>query len=239
MTLVEFSSGDVPVTTRRIPCIETPVWLTACALAVTAPIVRADDAKPAPTKYTYVTGNAVSGAGGGTTHGVSGGVLICEQQSMRPVAWFGAAKPTDGKSQFIYLLIFKTAEGFKGRDSFELSWSGRGSSDDGVEGTMAVAFSKKKVEVEYKFPTDRKTHALLKHSLKIGGQEVKDGDPRVFVVDLTGEKVTYTPVKVELPKVAPDVSQEKSDEWGPMVQQAIDKLKADSPELKKLLDAGK
>ena len=106
-----------------------------------------------------------------------------------------------------------------------------------MAGTLAVEMIEKKIEVAYEFPVDPKTHAVLKQSLTIGGREVKEGDPRVFVVDLTGEKVTYTPVKVDLPKDAPDVSREKGDEWGEAIQRAVDQLKKDSPELKSLLGA--
>jgi hypothetical protein len=188
-------------------------------------------------KYFYLSGAAVSGRAGDTSYGLAGGVLVCEQKPLRPIAWFGAAKPSDGKSKFLYLLIFKTHAGFDGSRDFGTSMSGGGSSGEGVEGTMAVELAKKKVEVAFKFPTDPKTHAVLKQSLTVGGQAVKEGDPRVFVVDLTGEKVTFTPVKVELPKDAPDVSQEKNEEWGAEVQRVIEQLKKDSPELKKILDS--
>jgi hypothetical protein len=188
-------------------------------------------------QYFYLTGTAVRGSGDDTSHGLAAGVLVCEQKLLRPIALFGAAKPSAGKSQFLFLLIFKTAPDFDARSAFGSSVSGRGSSQDGVEGTMAVELAKKKVEVAYKFPTDPKSHAVLKQSLTVGGQEIKEGDPRVFVVDLTGDKVTYTAVKVELPKDVPDVSQEKNEEWGAAVQRAIDQLKKDSAELKKLLDS--
>lgn len=212
--------------------------LTACVVVAAAVLlpVLADEKKAAPAKYTYIGGTSYSGSGGGTSHGLAAGVVVCEQASLRPIAWFGAAKPSGEKSQFLYLLIFKTPAGSDVSSGFSSSVSGRGSSTDGVEGTMTVELVKKKVEVAYKFPTDPKSHAVLKQSLSVGGREVKEGDPRVFVVDLTGEKVTYTPVKVELPKDAPDVSQEKSEEWGAVVQRAVEQLKKDSPELKKLLD---
>jgi hypothetical protein len=206
--------------------------LSACVVVG----VSAGDEKPAM-KYSYLTGTSVSGGGGGKSHGLAGGVLVCEQKSLRPLAWFGAAKPDDGKSQFLYLLLFKTPADFDGTKNFGFSVTGRGSSRDGVEGTMTVELQKKKVEVAYKFPTDPKTHAVLKQTLSVGGREVKEGDPRVFVVDLTGEKVKYTPVKVELPKDAPDVSRERSEELGSLIQRAIEQLQKDSPELKKHLEA--
>jgi hypothetical protein len=198
--------------------------------------VSAGDEKPAA-KYSFFTGSSISGGGGGKSYGLTGGVVVCEQKSLRPLVWFGASKPNDGKSQFLYLLIFKTPADFNGMKGFGLSGEGRGSSREGVQGTLAVEFQKKKVEVSYKFPVDPKTHAVLKQTLSVGGLEVKEGEPRVFVVDLTGEKVKYTPVKVELPKDAPDVNKERSQEWGDAIQRTIEQLKNDSGELKKLLEA--
>ena len=195
--------------------------------------------------YTYFTDRHYRGATGDESYGLATGVLVAEQKlqapplRFRPVAWFGAVKPTDGTSQFLYLLIFKTPADFAA-GSFEWSFDTRGSSDTGVEGKVAVLVNTKKaVDIAYKFVTDPKTHALRKQSLTVGGREVKEGDPRVFVVDLTGEQATCTPVKVELPKEAPDVSQKNNDTWGPAIRRAVDQLKKDSPELKKLLDVTK
>jgi hypothetical protein len=199
---------------------------------------RADDLKPAAPPYAYFTGTASRGGGDGAFYGLAGSVLVCEQKSLRPVAWFGASKPTDGDSHYLYLLIFKTTADFDGRRAVSCSFRLASSSEEGQEGTIAADLAGKKVEVAYKFPTDPKTHAVRKPSLTVGGREVKEGDPHVFVVDFTGDKVTYTPVKVEFPKDVPDVSQEqKGEEWGTVVRRAVEQLKKDSPELKKLLEA--
>src|SRR5262249_6586467 len=121
--------------------------------------------------------------------------------------------------------------------SVEVAVDVRGSSDTGAEGKGAARVGRKKLELAYKFTTHPLTHAVRKQSLTVGGREVKEGEPRVFVVDLTGEgETTYTPVKVDLPKEAPDVSESKHDTWGPAIRRAVDQLKKDSPELKKLLD---
>jgi hypothetical protein len=203
-----------------------------CGLAPTA--VAADN-------YAYFSDREYRGSNGDQSYGLATGVLVCEQKPpirLRPVAWFGAVKPADGKSQFLYLLIFKTPANFDA-GSLETSFDGHGSSDTGAEGTVATRVGTKKVGVTYKFALDPVTHALRKQSLTVGGREVKAGEPRVFVVDLTGEAVTYTPVNVELPKEAPDVSQANDHTWGPAVERAVDQLKKDSPELKKLLDVNK
>jgi hypothetical protein len=201
-----------------------------------APALAADD-------YTYVSDTHYSGSTGDLSYGLATGVLVCEQKvspptGFRPVAWFGAVKPTDGKGQFLYLLVFKVPVDFTA-GGLEASFKSQGSSDTGAEGMMAVRLGKKKVEVAYKFATDAKTHAVREQSLTVGGREVKEGEPRLFVVDLTGDEVTYTPVKAGLPVEAPDVSESERDSWGPAVQRAVDRLKKDSPELRKLLEATK
>jgi hypothetical protein len=211
--------------------------LIACLVVMVPTRGSSEAADKNADKYAYFTGNMVRGSGDGATHGLAGDVLVCEQATLRPIAWFGAAKPDAEKSKFLYLMIFKTPAGFKGIRGLSVSVNGRGSSRDGVTGKMTVEMAKKKIEVAYQFPTDPKTHVVLKQSLTIGDQEIKDGDPRVFVVDLTGEKVTYTPVKVDLPKDAPDVSQERGDEWGEAVQRVVEQMKKDSPEVRKLLGA--
>jgi hypothetical protein len=189
---------------------------------------------PAQDKYTCFIGSAQSGGGDDAYFGLAGGVVVLEQTTFRPVAWFGAAKPLNGKSQYLYLLILKTPAGTGWRGGLGASFDG-GSSDTGSKAKMSVKVAGKKVEVAYDFPTDPKTRAVLKSSLTVGGKEVKEGDPKVFVVDLTGEKVTYTPVKVALPADAPDVSQSKGG-WGDAVQRDVERLTKESLELKKLLD---
>jgi len=207
------------------------------ALKISPPAGAADH-------YTYFSDRHYSGSTGEQTYGLATSVLVCEQKlptpplGFRPIAWFGAFKPVDGKSQLLYLLIFKTQAGFTA-GSVNGSFDGHGSSDTGAEGKVAVKFGAKNVEVAYKFAMDPITHAVRKQSLTVGGREMKEGEPRVFVVDLTGEVVTCTPVKVGLPKEAPDVSESKTDSWGPAIERAVDRLKKDSPELKELLDVPK
>src|SRR5262249_6181777 len=63
--------------------------------------------------YPYSPAGHPRGAAGDEPCGLATGVLVGEQKlpapplRFRPVAWFGAVKPTDGTSQFLYLLIFK------------------------------------------------------------------------------------------------------------------------------------
>jgi hypothetical protein len=104
---------------------------------------------------------------------------------------------------------------------------------------MAIELGTKTVEVVYNFPIDAKTQTVLEHSLIVGGEDLKEGDPRVFVIDLTGDSVAYTPLNVELPNDAPNVAAAPSEEWGTIVQRAVEQLKDESTELQKLLDVRK
>jgi hypothetical protein len=216
---------------------------TPSTILFALPVLLCGLAPPAAVadNYAYFSAQESRGSTGDQTYGLANGVLVCEQKppiKLRPIAWFGAVKPNDGKSQFLYLLIFKTPADFDAK-SVEVSFDVQGSSDTGAEGKVAARVGKKNVELAYKFATHTMTHAVQKQSLTIGGREVKEGEPRVFVVDLTGQgETTYTPVKVDLPKEAPDVSQANTDTWGPAIRRAVDQLKKESSELKKLLDGG-
>jgi hypothetical protein len=195
--------------------------------------------------YTYLTENHSRGTEGDNSYGLATGVLVAEQKlpapplRFRPIVWFGAVKPIDGKSQFLYLMIFKTPPDFAA-ESFKWSFDSRGSSDTGAEGKMKFRVgTKKAVDIAYKIATDPKSHVLRNQSLTVDGREVQKGDPRVFVVDLTGRQATCTAVKVALPKNAPDVGASNRDDWGRAIDRAVDQLKNDSPESKRLLDVTK
>ncbi len=125
---------------------------------------------------------------------VSGGVVVYEEKSQRPIAWFGAYKEPQGKAKYLYLLIFKTPGDYK--DTGRLPFTSNGSRvENQQQCQMAVEFAKKKIEVEYKIDLDEKKQTLVKQVLKIGGKEVKEGEPRLFVVDLMHEKAVAHPVK--------------------------------------------
>src|SRR5262245_17444507 len=100
------------------------------------------------------------------------------------------------------------------------------------QATMSVEFAKKKVEVAYRFDIDRKTQTLLGQSLKLGSKEVKQGEPRVFVVDLTQRDVSYLSVQVELPAEVPDLGNEKKANGDVAIVQALSRHKKLTEEMK-------
>jgi len=200
--------------------------------------VCADEPKPGTIDYEYYIGTQTGGNDGKSSYGMVGGVLVCGGNPRRPIAWFGAIKPGQAESRYLYLIVFKTKPDFKAQN---ISVYGDGATDSGKgeRCRMSITMSGKKIDVEYDFQFDPKTRDLTKETLKVGDIQVKKGEPHVFVVDLTGEKVTYTAVKVDLPKKVPDVSRDERTLWGSTVHEAVVKLKADSAELKKLLEEKK
>ena len=107
-------------------------------LCCLAPAAAAD-------KYTYFRDQEYTGRSGDKTYGLAPTVAVCEQKSLRPVAWFAASKPDDGKSRLLYLLIFKTPADYSA--GFQMSGQVRGSSNDGAEGKTAAVLGKQKVDL--------------------------------------------------------------------------------------------
>jgi hypothetical protein len=169
-----------------------------------------------------------------------GTVLAYELQTSRPLVGFGACKEPDKKGRYLYMLVFKTPKDFpanekpKGNPYYEFKGIATNGSQ---ECTLAVEFAKKKVDIYYKIDLDAKKQTIVKQVLKIGGTDLKEGEPHVFVVDLTKEKIAYHPIKVELPDEVPDMTDEKDENWEAPIMRAVEQLKKKSPELKKLLES--
>ena len=104
-----------------------------------------------------------------------------------------------------------------------------------VTGKTHLILDDKRIETSYEAETDRKTNALIKEALKIGGKEIKPGEPRVFLVDLTQDKVSYRPVKVDLPDEVPEATSGHQT-WALPVMRAIEQLKKKSSEVKSFLE---
>jgi hypothetical protein len=110
------------------------------------------------------------------------------------------------------------------------------SSERESNGTTRLTLSGKQVEFGYHFKADEKTLALLEETVNVGGKVLKKGDPRVYLIDLTQDKVVYRPVMVDLPDDVPNFNdREKKQTWGPTVLRAIERLKEKSPEVRQFL----
>jgi hypothetical protein len=193
-------------------------------------------------------------AGDYTTWSAGGGVSLIEGDQCgffpgaimfhnnRPVVWFGLVNQPKEKSKFLYMLLFKSPEN-AGKMNREIGKQYYGPSlvPDGaqdrirVTGKTHLKLDDKWIETSYEAETDRKTNALIKEALTIGGKEIKPGETRVFLVDLTQDKVSYQPVKVELPDEAPDATSAPQT-WDPTVMRAVEQLKKKSAEVKSFLE---
>ncbi len=202
----------------------------ACFLLVT-PAAPGDDKKE-PLPPFFATQSVSWSESSEGVVGVCNGAVLFERN--RPVVCFGINKRPNDKGRYVYLLLFRTAPG-DGFD-FTVGGSSRTSSDE-TNSKTSLILEKKTIEVAYKFKADEKTHALMSEALTVGGKEVKEGMPRVFLVDLTQDKVTYEPVKVDLPDALPDLKDGGNEKSVTALHKAIDQLKAKSPEVKKFLEA--
>jgi hypothetical protein len=160
----------------------------------------------------------------------------------RPVVWFGLLKLPKEKSKFLYMLLFKSPENaFKMSREIGTEHSGPSLVPEGaiyriaVTGKTHLKLDDKRLETSYEAEFDRKTNALIKEVLKLGGTEIKPGEPRVFLVDLTEDKVSYRPVKADLPDEVPEATSSHQT-WGPPTMRALEQLKKKSPEVKSFLE---
>jgi hypothetical protein len=185
-------------------------------------------------EYTWSSGFSSHSGSGKECLGYCDAALMLTQKDLRPLVMFGLNKRPNEKGRYVYFLLFKTPEKVAGALEEEFKGSG---DNDKADTTFSVVLAKKRIKIAYKLEAHKKTHALVKESLKIGDQEVKEGAPRVFLVDLTRDTISYQPVKVDLPDDVPDLADSDHKTWGATVRRAIDKLKKGSPEVKKFLEA--
>jgi len=189
------------------------------------------DEAPARTVSVAVVGAYHRMGDDNDSSGYCNGVVVTEDG--RPLICFGLNKRPKEKARYTYVLLFKngpdrpTAWGTRGRAS---------SGGDNADDDLRIVLGEKSVAVAYKFTADEKTHALKSETVKVGGAEFKRNGPRVFLVDLTQEKVTYRPVRVELPAAVPDFNDGAKKTWAASAVRAVDELCKQSPEVKIFLN---
>jgi hypothetical protein len=197
---------------------------------VVVPAAPGADEKPAPSASVNITGSYQRAAGPEGTHGHCNGIVVFEKDL--PLIGFGLNKRPKEKGRYTYVLLFKNRPGKLTRTGVAGRMSSTGSS---VDESMRLMLGDKDVEVVYQFSADEKTHALKSETVKVGGTEVKPDGPRVFLVDLSREKVTYRPVKVALPDAVPDFDDGEKKTWPATAVRAVEELCKKSPEVKKFL----
>ncbi len=183
-------------------------------------------------------------------YSVSGGpywpcpwAVVSDQLTSQPLAMFSAQKEAGGKAKCAYLLIFKLPRSFS-TDGY-VPTTTYGSNSEMVSHAHSFEVNGKTFEMEHKVKLDAKTEAPVSDSLTLGKNPVKEGEPRCYVVDMTGEITVYRPVKVDLPRVVLELPMGSSDEpkdwyrpapqWVTPVMKDIGELKKKSAELRELL----
>jgi hypothetical protein len=174
------------------------VVVTAIAFVVHATLATADDAgKPRKLKS---LGTSIA-----ASPEALGGALVSEPDG-NAAACYGFV-PVAGKPRYTYFLLFKVDPAKVKSHGQSIGAKGDEKIVFGPEAgdlPLEVRLGDKKIEFTYKFEADRKA-GTVRESIKIGGKEYDKDVPRVFLVDLTQEKITFLPVKDALPEPAGSV----------------------------------
>lgn len=200
------------------------------ALALVGPAAGSDEAPARPASVTVV-GHYHRAGDANDSVGFCNGVVVTEDGF--PLICFGLNKRPKEKAKYTYVLLFKngpdrpTAWGSRGRAS---------TSGDNADDDLRIVLGEKLVEVAYQYTADEKTHALKSETVKVGGAALKRNGPRVFLVDLTQDKLKYRPVGVDLPEVVPDFNDAAKKTWAATAVRAVDELCKKSPEVKIFLN---
>jgi hypothetical protein len=170
---------------------------------------------------------------GAEAHGYCG-LCVLDREGV-PIACFGLNKRPNEKTLYAYLLLFKTPATQPGGGVGTADGKGV-STNFSLDTEATVMFNGKKVAVGYRFTADEKTNTLTSETVKLGGEAVKPDAPRIHLVDLTRQKVTFVPVRGEVAVEVPDLTDPDQKTWAKSVDRAIEQLKEKSPEVKKFLE---
>jgi hypothetical protein len=175
--------------------------------------------------------DALVGTDGKETWGHVSACVLSRQDKV--VACFGLDKRAKEPARYTYLAIFK-------HDPKMPRENGGTETQFKVDAGLSRMMSKFNLgDLELILGVDKQLDAtdgkVLKETLTLG-DKVVGKEARVFVIDLSQGKVTVVPIKVELPKSAPDLADQEHKTWSAALDNAIAELKAKSPEAKKLLE---
>jgi hypothetical protein len=154
---------------------------------------------------------------------------------------YAITKSPKEKEKYLYFMVIKTGAAQPG-GGVRMEGEAKGTEnvkDDRWE--LELLDKARRVKISYRFKTDAKTNAILsEESLVIGDLKLKPEDPRVVLVDLTGEKPSYKAVKVALPDAVPELAdfeakRADAESRARVLSQAIRDLEKKSPEVKEFL----
>lgn len=181
--------------------------------------------------YSYVAGHSSFSTSGDSSRGFVDGMIMSHDS--RPVICYGAQKRPADKGRFTYIILF-APDAAKG--GFSVDFSGKTDSGTGDLADVVAKFKLKQSEFEiaYAYTSDKKTGALTSEKLKINGEEIATNPPQVFLATRDGEKSKLTPVKAKVTTQPPPFAEDKTA-YPFYLQQTIDALKKDSPEVAEFL----
>jgi hypothetical protein len=174
------------------------------------------------------------GGGGGTESdgfGVqSGSVYIAVG---KPGLMFGTMKKPEGESELAYLILFR-------HQVTDGSQIGNSNQTQAVGGeTMRATLShtlelhSKKLALAEEIECDPATKAFKSETATINGQKVEMKEGRVFLVDFTGDKLTWKQVKAKLPTKLPNTLE--TDGIRELVKRVMAELPPESKEVREFL----
>ncbi len=156
---------------------------------------------------------------------------------------YAITKSPREKEKYLYFMVIKTG---KAQPGGGVRMEGEAKGVENVKNDrweLELLDKARRVKIAYRFKTDSKTNAVLSdESLVIGDLTLKPEDPRVVLVDLTGEKPSYKAVKVAFPDAVPELAdfegkRADAESRARVLSQAFRDLEKNSPEVKEFLAA--
>jgi hypothetical protein len=154
----------------------------------------------------------------------SGHTTMCMMtRNNLPVACFGLIKEFKSEAQYTYFIVFKL-DPKKPQESHS---SGANVNSDGKTSKLEITFDvgdhEVSINVERKMDPD--TGKVTEEKIRLGDQEIRKDDTRVFLLDATGDKPKFSPLKVKLPKSVPDLADREQKTWGAAIDKAVAEVK--------------
>lgn len=178
--------------------------------------------------YSYVAGHIAHASSNDTTSGFVDAMIMSRDD--RPVICFGAQKRPTDKGRFTYIILFSPTAPQSG---FSVEAAGRSDGGSGAAADVSAKFKLKEFEltVAYSYASDKTTGALTSEKLQIDGKEVATEPTAVFLAERIDGKTKLNPVKVRVTTLPPDLGDEKKELYPFSLEQTIDALKKESPEV--------
>ena len=138
-------------------------------------------------------------------------------------------KRPNEKRRLLFLMLFD----YGGKQITEAGWGSAPSIDghDINDSSTAVIDDTRKISFAFGYNTKDSSS----ESFSINGKELDENAPRVFIVDLTGKTPKLKPVKMALPKSAPNLHGRDAKRKGMEWRRLIGELKKSSPEINKFI----